>query len=88
MASKAAELRDLPGDELHARIDAGKEELFNLRFQLATGQLDNPERIKVVRHEVARIATVLREREIEEELDAYAAAQAGPAAGEAEEATE
>ena len=67
MASKAAELRDLPADELLARIDAAKEELFNLRFQLATGQLDNPARMKVVRHEVARIATVLREREIEEE---------------------
>ena len=87
MASKAEELRELPADELHARIDAGKEELFNLRFQLATGQLDNPERIKVVRHEVARIATVLREREIEEELDTYAAAGAPPA-GDAEEATE
>jgi large subunit ribosomal protein L29 len=68
MASKAAELRDLPADELHARIDAAKEELFNLRFQLATGQLDNPARMRVVRHEVARIATVLREREIEEGL--------------------
>jgi large subunit ribosomal protein L29 len=68
MASKAAELRDLPADELLARIDAAKEELFNLRFQLATGQLDNPARMRVVRHEVARIATVLREREIEEGL--------------------
>ena len=54
---------------------AAKEELFNLRFQLATGQLDNPPRIKEVRHEVARIATVLREREIELELDAIAAAR-------------
>ena len=82
MASKAAELRDLPADELLARIDAAKEELFNLRFQLATGQLDNPARMKVVRHEVARIATVLREREIEEEsLDDMAAVQAGPEAG-------
>jgi large subunit ribosomal protein L29 len=81
MASKAAELRDLPADELLARIDAAKEELFNLRFQLATGQLDNPARMKVVRHEVARIATVLREREIEEEsLEDIAAAQAGPEA--------
>ena len=70
MPSKAAELRELPDDELLARIDAAKEELFNLRFQLATGQLDNPTRIKEVRHEVARIATVLREREIEAELDA------------------
>jgi large subunit ribosomal protein L29 len=69
MPSKAAELRDLPADELLVRIEAAKEELFNLRFQLATGQLDNPARMKVVRHEVARIATVLREREIEERLD-------------------
>ncbi|MEZ0234031.1 MAG: 50S ribosomal protein L29 [Actinomycetota bacterium] len=75
MPSKAAELRELPDDELLARVDASKEELFNLRFQLATGQLDNPTRIREVRHEVARIATVLREREIELELDAAAAAR-------------
>jgi large subunit ribosomal protein L29 len=79
MPSKAAELRELPDDELLARIDGAKEELFNLRFQLATGQLDNPTRIREVRHEVARIATVLREREIVEDLDRTAA-------GEAEEA--
>jgi large subunit ribosomal protein L29 len=73
MPSKAAELRELPDDELVVRMEAGKEELFNLRFQLATGQLDNPARMKQVRHDVARIATVLREREIEHELDAIAA---------------
>jgi large subunit ribosomal protein L29 len=77
MASKAAELRDLSVDELTDRMEAGKEELFNLRFQLATGQLDNPARMRVVRHEVARIATVLREREIEEALDQTAAGEAG-----------
>ena len=81
MASKAAELRDLPADELLARIDAAKEELFNLRFQLATGQLDNPARMKVVRHEVARIATVLREREIEEDLGDIPVPEAGSANG-------
>jgi large subunit ribosomal protein L29 len=70
--SKAAELRELPDDELVTRMEAGKEELFNLRFQLATGQLDNPARMTQVRHDVARIATVLREREIELELDALA----------------
>jgi large subunit ribosomal protein L29 len=75
MPSKAAELRELPDDELLARVDAAKEELFNLRFQLATGQLDSPTRIREVRHEVARIATVLRERDIEAELDALAAAR-------------
>ena len=71
--SKAAELRELPDDELVTRMESAKEELFNLRFQLATGQLDNPARMKQVRHDVARIATVLREREIEHELDAIAA---------------
>ena len=68
--SKAEELRELPDDELVTRMESAKEELFNLRFQLATGQLDNPARMKQVRHDVARIATVLREREIELELDA------------------
>ena len=64
--TRPGELRDLPVDELHARLDSAKEELFNLRFQLATGQLDNPMRIKEVRHDLARIFTVLRERELEE----------------------
>jgi large subunit ribosomal protein L29 len=61
--TKPAELRDLPDEELMSRLEAAKEELFNLRFQLATGQLDNPMRIKTVRHEVARIMTVLTERD-------------------------
>ena len=66
--AKVREIRDLGEDELMARLESLKEELFNLRFQLATGQLDNPMRIKDARHEVARILTVLRERQIEEEL--------------------
>jgi large subunit ribosomal protein L29 len=78
MASLAEELRALPDEELLAQIDASKEELFNLRFQLATGQLDNPSRLKEVRHQVARIATVLRERELELELDDLAAAEEEP----------
>ncbi len=61
---KAAELRELPDHELRARLDAAKEELFNLRFQLATGQLDNPMRLRQVRRDVARILTVMREREL------------------------
>lgn len=65
--TRPAELRDLPDAELEARLDAAKEELFNLRFQLATGQLDNPMRIKEVRHDVARIMTVLTERGLAEE---------------------
>ena len=71
--SRPTELRDLPEDELHSRLDAAKEELFNLRFQLATGQLDNPMRIKEVRHEVARIMTILTERELIEAQEAQEA---------------
>jgi large subunit ribosomal protein L29 len=71
---KALELRELPDDELLARLEGQKEELFNLRFQSATGQLDNPMRIKHVRHDVARILTVLRTRHLEEELEARVAA--------------
>jgi large subunit ribosomal protein L29 len=73
MPSKAEELRELPDDDLLERIESAKEELFNLRFQLATGQLDNTARLRELRHDVARAATVLREREIERELDAIAA---------------
>lgn len=62
---KAAELRDMPYDELVEKLAGAKEELFNLRFQLATNQLDNAARINEVRREVARIATVMREQEIE-----------------------
>jgi large subunit ribosomal protein L29 len=63
--TRTAELRDLPDEELLERLDSAKEELFNLRFQMATGQLDNPMLIKGVRHEIARILTVLRERELD-----------------------
>jgi large subunit ribosomal protein L29 len=70
--TRVAELRELPDDQLIERLESHKEELFNLRFQLATGQLDNPMRIKDVRHDVSRILTVLRERQpeqaVEEEL--------------------
>jgi len=62
---KAIELRDLPDDALRDQLESAKEELFNLRFQSATGQLDEAGRLKTVRHDVARILTVLREREIE-----------------------
>jgi large subunit ribosomal protein L29 len=64
MANKAAELRELNDTELEHRLGEAKEELFNLRFQNATGQLDNVARIPQVRREVARIETLLREREI------------------------
>jgi large subunit ribosomal protein L29 len=62
--STATELRELPDDELRQKLDENKEELFNLRFQIVTGQLDDPRRIKQVKREIARILTVMREREI------------------------
>jgi large subunit ribosomal protein L29 len=64
MATRAAELRELNDTELEHRLGEAKEELFNLRFQNATGQLDNVARIPEVRRDVARIETLLREREI------------------------
>ena len=67
------ELRDLGDEELFERLESDKEELFNLRFQLATGQIDNPMRIKDVRHEIARILTIVRERQIDAEVAEYAA---------------
>ena len=62
--SKAAELRELPDDELVTRMESAKEELFNLRFQSATGQLESHGRLKAVRRDIARIYTILREREL------------------------
>lgn len=60
----AAELRELTDEELTLRVREAKEELFNLRFQMATGQLDNNRRLRVVRHDIARIYTIMREREL------------------------
>ena len=65
MASKTAELRELTDEQLLDRAESAKEELFNLRFQLATGQLDDSSSIKKIRHEIARIATVMSQRDIE-----------------------
>lgn len=61
---KPAEIRDLPVDELERRLTETKEELFNLRFQNATGQLDNYKRLGQLRKDVARLKTVLRLREL------------------------
>ena len=60
----AGELRDLNDADLVDRLKESKEELFNLRFQMATGQLDNNRRLRTVRREIARIYTVMREREL------------------------
>ncbi|MDP9068535.1 MAG: 50S ribosomal protein L29 [Actinomycetota bacterium] len=62
--AKTSEIRDLSVDELQTRLGEVKEELFNLRFQNATGQLDNYKRLGELRRDVARIKTVLREREL------------------------
>ncbi|MFC2153049.1 50S ribosomal protein L29 [Actinomycetota bacterium] len=60
----AVELRKLTYKELSGKLDESKEELFNLRFQLVTNQLDNTARIKHVKQDIARISTVMREQEI------------------------
>lgn len=61
---KVKEVRDMTVNELEHKLVNLKEELFNLHFQLATGQLDNPMRVKDVRKSIARIKTIMREREL------------------------
>lgn len=63
---KVNEIRELTTEEIVAKIKECKEELFNLKFQQATGNLEKPSRIRDLRHTVARLKTVLRERELEE----------------------
>jgi large subunit ribosomal protein L29 len=77
MASRTAELRDLSYDELATRLVEARQELFNLRFQHVTGQLDNYARLGQLRKEIARLETILRENEI-------AAAEAAEAEADAE----
>ncbi|WP_431944477.1 50S ribosomal protein L29 [Actinacidiphila sp. bgisy167] len=62
--TKATELRQLGDEELVAKLREAKEELFNLRFQAATGQLENNSRLRIVRKDIARIYTLMREREL------------------------
>ena len=62
--SRTTELRELADEDLVIALRDGKEELFNLRFQVATGQLDNNRRLQTVRRDIARIYTVMREREL------------------------
>ena len=64
---KARELRELDDDELRKKEKDLREELFNLRFQHATGQLENTQRMKLVKREIARVLTILRERELKKE---------------------
>ena len=61
---KASEIRELTADELNTKLSDLKAELFNLRFQLAINQLDNPMRIQAVKKDIARVKTVIRENEL------------------------
>ena len=63
---KVKEIRELTTEQIVAKIKENKEELFNLRFQQATGNLEKPSRIRDLRHDVARLKTVLRERELKD----------------------
>jgi large subunit ribosomal protein L29 len=76
---KAKDLEDLTAEELASKLADLKSELFNLRFQHATGQLDNPIRLRQVRRDIARVKTVERLREMED--DATRGAGAGGRAG-------
>ncbi len=64
---KASEIRELTAEELNSKLGDLKAELFNLRFQLAINQLDNPTRISAVKKDIARIKTVIRENELNAE---------------------
>ena len=79
---KPAEIRELETEDLHGRIAELKEEIFNLRFQHATGQLDNHRRMRQCKQDIARIRTILRERDF-----AAAKTATAPAPAPAEETT-
>ena len=64
VGTKVGELRELADDDLAARLVEAKEELFNLRFQAATGQLESHGRLRAVRRDIARLYTIMREREL------------------------
>lgn len=65
---KVKEIRELTTEELNTKIKETKKELFNLRFQQATGSLDKPSKIRELRHLVARCKTIIRERELAEKV--------------------
>ncbi len=65
--TKAAELAELDDDELQNRLAGARRELLNLRFQVATGQLDNTERLREVKKDIARALTILRARDLSEQ---------------------
>ncbi len=63
---KTSEIRKMTTEEIEAKIKETKEELWNLRFSASTGQLEKPHRIKSLRHDIARMKTVLNERKVSE----------------------
>ncbi|BDF57593.1 50S ribosomal protein L29 [Christensenellaceae bacterium] len=65
---KAKDIRELNKDELSAKLNDLKSEFFNLRFQLATGQLNNPSSIKNVKKDIARVKTILKEMELNQKV--------------------
>ena len=67
---KAAEIREMKQEELEAKLKDLKAELFNLRFQLAINQLDNPMRINAVKKDIARVKTIIRENELKDSANA------------------
>ena len=66
---KTAEIRALSTDEIASRLDEARDNYFKLRFQFATGQLTDHSQMKIARKEIARLATILRERELAAELE-------------------
>lgn len=67
---KTSELREMTSAELATKLQSLKEELFNLRFQLAINQLENPMRISAVKKDIARVQTIIRQNELSEKADA------------------
>lgn len=67
---KVNEIRNLTTEEINKKIEESKEELFNLRFQMASGNLEKPSRIRELRRTVARLKTILKEREMTKEEEA------------------
>jgi large subunit ribosomal protein L29 len=64
---KAGEVRDLSVDEMHQKVTDLEEELFNLKFQLEIGQLENVQKLKKTKREIARVKTIIREKQLEPE---------------------
>jgi large subunit ribosomal protein L29 len=79
MTMKATELADLDAEQLAEKLAEAKEELFNLRFQNVTGQLDDQHRLREVRKDIARIFTIMRQRELAGEPVPVVAAATRPA---------